>query len=560
MRRSFALFAFLLVAPQIAYAGGFEYVGAGTRPLGRGGAFMARADDPMALGYNPAGLAFLPGYQLMLGSNLAFYDACVDRAGGYDDTNVSGVAANESIFGFPDTSDPDNWVNQDYPRVCRNGYPGPSPQLVFTGHPFPEFGFGIGLLAPSGVGNAIWGDEDGTVADGTLPSPLRYALVRQDLLLVHPTIGFGVSPIPQLAFGVAFQWGIATIDFVSHTSIGTGEEDPYGDVRTQFDAADYFVPVIVASVHVVPIDQLDIVLHARISDSINASGTVSATTGVFGTSMDGSLVPFTTDIEGVNLHAGQPWQFGIALRYSERRELRYRDPERAGRVTRRIEDAMQNEVFDLELDVVWLHNAQVTDYVATLPGAPTLPGERPDAVICEGRPGVSAAERVEQCRDDPSVAAPLPDYVAIPHGWTDQLSIRAGADWNIMPGQLAARVGAHFETSGFNLTYHTHDTMPGMRLGLHAGVTVRVDRFDISFAYAHIFQFTETINSGNYRLSAAMGGGDAGGMCEGDPDYDETMPIVSRGCYPAGRGGVVNNGTYEAEFNIVSLDVRYHFE
>jgi hypothetical protein len=546
--RSFALltFASLLFAPALAQAGGFEYLAAGTRSLGRGGAFIARADDPMALGYNPAALAFLPGYQLMLGSNLAFYDACVDRTGGYDDSRVSENYIYESQFGAPDSTNPDNWVNDEFPRVCRSGYPGPSPQLVFTGHPLPELGFGIGLLVPSGVGNATWGNEDGTIGeDHDRPSPLRYALVSQNLLQVHPTIGFGVSPIPEIAFGVSFQWGITTIDLVSHSTISGGPEDPGDDVRTQFNAIDPFVPVIVASIHAVPIDELDIVLQARISDSIGATGSVRATTGVFGTSMPGSLVPFETRIDNVNLRAGQPWQFGIALRYSDRRERRYRDPERAARVTRRIEDPMQNETFDLELDVVWLHNAQVGDYVAELPGD-TLVG------VCE--PPRTAA----QCAmDGASLNAPLSRFIAIPHGWRDQLSIRAGADWNILPGQLAARVGTHFETSGFNSVYHTQDTMPGMRLGLHAGVTLRVDRFDISFAYAHIFQFDETIDEGGYRLSAAMG---AQGQCEGEPTYDPSMPVVSRGCYPSGRGGVVNNGTYQADFNIVSLDVRYHFE
>ena len=106
-----------IVAPNLAHAGGFEYSAAGTRALGRGGAFMARADDPLALRYNPAGLAFLPGYQLELGSHLAFYDSCILRSGGYDDSNVSDSATWDSRYGFPDTTDPDNWINQNFPRA-----------------------------------------------------------------------------------------------------------------------------------------------------------------------------------------------------------------------------------------------------------------------------------------------------------------------------------------------------------------------------------------------------------------------------------------------------------
>lgn len=536
----------LFGAPELAQAGGFEYIGAGTRALGRGGAFMARADDPMALGYNPAALAFLPGYQLMLNSHLAFYDACVDRSGGYDDSGVSTSWFYESTFGPPDTSDPNNWVNQEFPQVCRSGVPGPSPNLVFTGHPFPELGFGIGILAPAGVGNAQWGNPDGTVdVDGrVLPNPVRYATAEQDLLLFHPTIGVGVSPIPELAFGISFQWGIAVVDFVNFsTALGTAE-DPGDDVRTELNVTDPFVPAMIASVHVVPIDQIDIVAMARFSDAIGGTGTLRTTTGYFGTGEGLSLVPFDSVIDNTQLHAGQPWQFGVAFRYSDRTEERYRDPERAARVTNRVEDAMQNETWDIEVDFVWQHNAQVTDFVVTPPS---------DAVVglCEAPSDCVAG--------GPTIEAGLPNRIPIPKGWTDQFSIRAGADWNILPGQLAARVGAHFESSGFNARYQTQDFMPGGRLGLHAGMTFRIERFDISIAYAHIFQFTETITDGNYRLTSAQG---SDGQCTdmGGDNYDTTRPVVSRDCYPQGFGGVVNNGTYSADFNVISLDLRYHFE
>jgi hypothetical protein len=65
-----------------------------------------------------------------------------------------------------------------------------------------------------------------------------------------------------------------------------------------------------------------------------------------------------------------------------------------------------------------------------------------------------------------------------------------------------------------------------MRLGQHVGATLRVERFDVSVAYAHVFQFDET---------------------------------VERGCYPRGLGSVINAGTYRAEYNLLSLSLRYHF-
>lgn len=550
-RRSLALVTLLasMAAPEPALAQGFEYAAAGTRALGRGGAFMARADDPMALGYNPAALAFLPGYQLMLGSHLAFYDACVQRSGGYDDSGVSSTSVYDSRFGFPDPSDASNFTSQAFPRVCRNGYPGPSPQLVFTGHPIPELGFGIGLLAPPGVGNGVWGNEDGTVtgANGMpVPTPTRYALVEQDLLLFHPTIGVGFSPIKELSIGVSFQWGMAIVGFTNHTSAGTGSEDPAQDVRTVLHAEDFFIPAVIVSVHVVPIDELDIVATARFSDGIDAGANLTLTTGYYGTDAT-SFSPETTVLNGARLQAGQPWTFGLSARYAERRERRYRDPDQAGRITGRVEDHMQNEVWDIELDLVYQHNGQVRDFIVTPPAGA-------EVAVCEGPRGAdgSCATRLQ---------APLPGALPIAHGWADQFSARLGADWNILPGQLAARVGTHFATSGFNSAYQTQDFMPGMRLGLHAGMTLRIDRFDISIAYAHIFQFDETITraNANFRMVSATG---SEGICT-DTDgatYDPNRPVTSRGCYPQGFGSIVNSGTYSGEYNIVSLQLGYNFQ
>ena len=542
----------LSLAPGLAHAGGFEFAGPGTRALGRGGAFMARADDPMALGYNPAALAFLPGYQLQLGSHLIFYDACVNRPGGYDDSDVSGTWAFESQFGAPDSTDPTNWVNQPFSQVCRDGLPGPSPQLVFTMHPMPGLGIGVGILAPSGVGSGHWGNDDGTIdVNGrSLPTPTRYGLVSQELLLFYPSVGIGYSPVEWLSFGVTLQWGIAVVDFVNHTSAGAGHEDPGDDVRTNLQAFDGFVPAAIFSAHIVPIDQMDITLMARVSDGIDAGATLNLTTGTYGTGEVGSLRPLRTELPGTRLQTGLPMQFGLGVRYADRTERRYRDPEEAGRVTGRIEDQMQNEVWDIELDLVYTYNGAVKDFVVTPPDGAA-------ANLCEA-----------DGTDDPDGCisrfdAPLPGQLPLPHGWRDQFSARLGADWNVIPGTLALRAGSHFETSGLNSRFQIQDVLPGMRLGLHLGATFRFDMVDFSIAYAHIFQWTETVSAAdaNYRHVAATG--DVG-QCEAVPGddgtaYDPGRPVTDRGCYPQGFGNPVNAGTYAAEFNVVSASVRLHF-
>lgn len=569
LRVSLALIALVTLAPTAAHAGGFELAAPGTRSLGRGGAFMARADDPMALGYNPAALAFLPGYQLQLGSHLILYDACVQRSGTYGDSSPgSGV---ESRFGFAD--DP-AFSDRPFPEVCRGGAPGPSPQLVFAARPIEQLGFALGILAPSGVGSSSWGESDGTVTaeDGTvLPTPVRYGGIDASLLLFHISAGVGFSPIPELSFGATFQWGISTVNFNTFTSAGSGPQDPAQDINTRLQVADYFVPAAVFSVHAVPIPQLDIVAMARISDGIDADGTLNLTTGFYGTGMDGSYAPFGSAIEGVNLRTAQPFQFGLSVRYSDQRnpdrrpravsdhnrreELRgERPPDDEGPWGQNtVVDSMLTEVFDIELDFIYQFNDPVNDFVVTNPMGATVG-------ICEPRPGEDAAAAQARCMSEgANLTAGVPQTIPLAKGWRDQLIFRLGGDFNVLPGLLAIRGGVHFETSGVNQNYQTQDFIPGMRLGLHLGTTVRIERFDFSLAYAHVFQFTETITDARYRHTAALGGGVDNGQCEGDGAYDPDRPVVDRGCYPMGIGSVINAGTYSASFNLLSLSMRYHF-
>jgi len=541
----------ILLAPAVAQAGGLEFTSAGTRSFGRGGAFMARADDPTALRWNPAALANLGGYQLSVGSHLIFYDACMARSGGYDDSGVSTSSGFESIFG--PSYDPSGYLSRDFPEVCRSGPPGPSPQVVASFHLMEGLGIAFGILAPAAAGSSTWGNGDGTftAADGTLlPSPVRYQIVEQNVLLFWPSVGIGYSPIPELSFGATFMWGISTINFTTMTSAGGGPQDPAQDARANLELADYFVPAAALSVHITPIDALDITVMARFSDEIQGDGTLSVTTGVFGTSMADSYQPYVTRLEDARLRAPQPWEFGIGIRYADRIRRRHRDPERVSRLTGQVDDPMLNERWDIELDVVYFYNGRVTDFVMYPPDAP-----------------VGICEADDDCSEGPSLTANLPSAIPITKGWQDQISIRLGGDVNILPGMLAIRGGVHFETSGMNPNWQTPDFMPGMRLGLHLGGTFRIDRFDISIAYGHIFQFDHTVSDPRVRHSASTGGRGAddswtcrdgdGNVIEG---YDESMPVVNRGCYPGGFGSLVNGGTYSAQFNVFSLNLRYHFE
>jgi long-chain fatty acid transport protein len=66
-----------------AFAGGFQLNELGSRAMAQGGAFAARASDPSAIYFNPAGLAFQPQAELYLGTTfilptISFYGPVTD--------------------------------------------------------------------------------------------------------------------------------------------------------------------------------------------------------------------------------------------------------------------------------------------------------------------------------------------------------------------------------------------------------------------------------------------------------------------------------------------------
>lgn len=527
MRRAGLAFLGAVVAfaavPRSVEAGGFEYPAAGTRSLGRGGAFFARADDPFALSYNPAGLAFLSGSQLMLSANIAFFDACATRTGRYGD-NIG--VRDFSRFGTDVDGDgevtSDDYFNLPFEEVCNEGPPSPGGAgLVFTHRLNEQLGFGVGVVAPAAAGHLVWGnaDDDGSVRHSsgmTLPAPSRYQLIESQALILYPSIGVGWSPTPMLSFGLTFQWGIGNFAFTNVTRATAGE-GPMSDIYTELEAGDFFIPRVIVSAHLVPHDNIDVMIGALISDDVRGSGTLGLESGRYGTGMPGSTDSYRAELEDVRLHAPQPWQFQLGVRYADRITPRPRDVQAVERLSNRVEDPMSNERWDVEVDVIYEMNSRV------------------DALVV--RPPVDATLLIGDAGGMP-VELPLPDRIALPHNWKDQLALRVGGDYNVIPGMAAVRLGFSFETDGVTPGYQGLDFFPTQRIGIHGGLTVRLGRIDVSLAYAHIFQ-------SDIEVPAHV---------EGDDDTAQLEQVSADE-----MGDIINAGTYSSNFDVLAISANYHF-
>jgi len=540
------------IAPSSASAGGLEFPAPGTRGLARQGAFHARPDSPLALLYNPANLAALPGIQLSLQANLAFYEACYQRTGTYG-ADGNGV---DRVPGYDPTFDTSAFgelpLNDSLPEVCNSGPPGVVPELVFTWRVHRMVGIGLGFVAPSAVGHTVWGD-DVRVGDRTYrgvtagqPSPSRYNLVEEQLLIAFPTIGVGIAPHPRVRIGAAFGSGFGRFTFDNVVRATTGEI-PDGDVFAHLEASDPFIPRVTGSVQVVPHDNLDIMAGFTWTQAVNADADTTLQSTYY--SADGITEELT--LPGGTLDAPQPWSVSFGIRYADRISARPVDPDQISRLSGRVEDAMANERWDIEFDFVYERNSVVDRFSVDLPTCDPATG-----ATCSGSNWVIAVS--------PGFPAPLPPDVILDHNWKDSYSFRLGGSYSLLPGLAQVHLGLSYETKGIEDGYEQLDFLPFHRIGAGLGLSMRVGNLDVHLAYAHIHQLNVTVSdedaqlaqvSAQYRYAELDCQEDLGRECT----EEEVEPYATAAGPTAARGTTINAGRYTSNFDVISLGLTYHF-
>ncbi len=575
--------------PSAASAGGLEYTGQGAIALGRGGAVAARAEDPMVLAHNPAGLAELRGSHFLINLNLALFDACVQPSGFYGWGNYLGGLPTElpdpegegsEVIPLGVVTDEGQPAETDYyldpfDEVCLEQNSTPIPQIAWTARPSERFGIGLGLIFPAVTPGGQWGGDNAVIRgdDGELrPAPTRYMAYKSSSLGVFPTIGVGYRFTDWLRAGLALEWGILAANvFVVAASLGG--TTPTNDQIAQLKAQDYFIPALTLSTHLVPDDAWDVVVAFRFQDDIDARGDLDITTGVF----DPDLTPHkTSNIPITSVRQPMPWKLRAGVRYADRFLPRLRGTG-AGemRPSSRdvLHDPLQDERWDLELDVEWQMNGRVDTQSVHYAGL--------NKIIFEPSNG------------DPEFFIAFPNeyvpFTEVDKHWRDQLSVRLGGTYNVLPGQIGLSSGLHYETRGVDPAYMQIDFWPLARLGVHGGVIVRLARrIDLVFSYAHIFQETLVVAAPPHRSRIEIGeeryegdevrdvreidkevgtlvdrAGTGMQVLEEEPLKDPdavarfeqpiTQTTVTRPPY------IVNAGTYRSAFDVLAVGLNVHF-
>ena len=555
-----------LLAPAPAAASNItEFPDNGSEQMARGGAWVARASDPLATIFNPAGLAGQPT-RITLQSGLIFEHTCFTRVKAANDT----------------TNDPLAGAGGTYPRVCNDISPTVNPQIGATFRVNDRLGIGLLVIGPSSGGEKTFPDfvKDGS---GNLQaSPQRYLLLSQSGIILFPTIGIGYQVLDNLRLGASFSWGFARLKLNSATlSLNADNTSPAtNDTRAQLQVHDYFVPGFTVGGIYSATPEIDIAGWYKWSDAIRARGDAGTAANYYSKANangDDKGVRYGDTIyedcgtglptkacgggQNATIKFVLPMEAKVGFRYHK---LRARPPrpepvraeppaDESGMAghsllatdaepsAKHVRDPLATDMFDIEADLTWANNSAADTIEIRFPGDATGKGTLPVA-------GVAGGE--------------IPPNADQKRGFKDVFGIRVGGDYNVLPDKLALRGGAFFETSGASGALQNIDFAPASRFGLAAGATYRLhvgsgektSALELMIGYSHVFVAEQSRTDPNASGSVGL----AGTSCLGSNPVPSTQ-TCDDGSARYRTKWPVNLGTITNSINVINVGVAYRF-
>ncbi len=478
----------------------------GTEQMGRSGAWVARASNPLATLYNPAALP-TQGTGVLLDVNAVFFKECFTRAGPGSTVTLGASGAAK------------------YPTTCNDnsGTPSPLPSAAFAWRVTDKLGLGFSVSPPSLYGHTSFPETipisyqsaSGRTISTQVASPQRYMLLDLNGVVLNQTLSAGYSITDRLHVGAGFIWGVGSLDVTSTTMSlppdNQVQDNPTADIWAKVHASDWFIPGVVVGVLYSPLDQLDIGLSVTAQEALDAHGDLTAKANYWTDRGSVSGNPTVTQSTGT-AHFKLPNPFDVRL------GARFHMPSAGGKLVmdggKSVRDPLVDDLFDVEVDGSYTRNSVYKSVYLRFPQTPPIP--------IQGTGGV---------------VPPNGDVAMNLTG--DTIGVRVGGDYNVLPGKLAVRAGGWFEPSVQHAQDLNATVVASQRIGVSGGATYRLGRFDLEAGYMHVFFATQD-NGGNGDIRALSGKASA-------------MPVAYRSPYP------INGGKLTASANIVSLGATMHF-
>lgn len=530
---SAVLLSILSVSGVAAASNAFEFPDTGVEQYGRGGAWVARASDPLAAWFNPGALATQKS-GVTLDVNLIWQKTCFNRV----DANGN---PEQASGGGPTATYPAQTCNSN------SGTPFPNPSLAVAYRVNEKLALGFFVGGPNAAGKAEWPDAVmGTNAAGkptAVPSPTRYMLLSSEGLVVNPTLSVAYSVTPTIHVGAGFTWGIASLKLSNVSTAllpSTATRDDWSsDIKATLDVKDLFVPGAVAGALWEAADNVDLGAWVHWSDAVRASGDAHiegfyynavgsspeklvkdpsqyCPIGPTGSQTTGPQNCTDTPKGEAKLTIPAPFEAKIGTRFHMPRAKAADAPGAATSGVPAYRDPIANDVFDVELDVTYAHNSSVQDLQIRFPTGITIPWAAGGAV---------------------------PPNADVPHHYKDVVGLRLGGDYVIIPDRLAVRAGGFFETQGQDPAYANIDFVPAQRLGVSGGGTLRLGPVDAMVAAGHVFGM-KLDNHGHGSLPGLAGNATA-------------CYVPSGTCYRTANA--VNDGFVQQAITVVSVGATYRW-
>lgn len=212
-----------MTLPSTALAEGYYSGFKGAHAAGRGGAFVAKADDISAAHFNPAAFAWHKGTQVQLGNRFSFNQWRYQRAPTEDwgNPNPDGTAP---IVSFDETKN-------------EPGLQALEPLLgVSTDFGLEDWGFALSASAPAGIGKMDFPVDGGG----------RYMMVGRESQIITYSGSIAWKLRELLGLGVSLQW--ISVPKLNYSLVVDG--DPFGasanpvegtyDLLANVSGSDYF--------------------------------------------------------------------------------------------------------------------------------------------------------------------------------------------------------------------------------------------------------------------------------------------------------------------------------
>ena len=458
-------------AASPALADGGYYTGAlGARAAGRGGAFVARADDVTAVSINPAGLADLDGTVIQVGNQFSYNS--------YDYTRAPTIDYGQT----PTPTQPTTFAK------VRNGTPWQA-ALPFVGVSsrlgLRDWAFALAAFAPPGISREQFPPDGGQ----------RYMMVNREAIILNVAASAAWRFHDLFGVGVTLEWiTVPRLDYslVINANPAPGATNPVSspdDILAQTSGSDWLTFNAIVGAWFRPRPSLEFGMAGQIVPANIVTHSTLSLTGL-ASNLDGTLVlpSITTARNGGAPNSSTDVTVKLPLPLLVRGGGRYRY----------LADG--RELFDVELDV---------EYETW---------SRANAFTVESNGLVATAG---------SQHVPI-GTITVPKQWNDVLSVKLGGDFNLVPERWTLRAGVYYETAASPAAYSNVDFPAGAQIGGALGASLLLRPLEVALTYQLRYQPSVTVAEADARVYQQT----PGGSCTA-PSTDPNVCNVNAGTYAA---------------------------